>query len=81
MPESSPIAFILANTSVGPYQPPNSSNEDLLKRDRRSKHLKKYWRLLQKNAWKLKGQHRYWRPSFRDHLTEAEIVDRLLSYG
>ncbi|MFZ6151101.1 ISL3 family transposase, partial [Enterococcus avium] len=34
----------------------------------------------QKNAWELKGQHRYWRPSFRDHLTEAEIVDRLLSY-
>ncbi|MDT6532472.1 transposase, partial [Enterococcus faecium] len=26
------------------------------------------------------GQHRYWRPSFRDHLTEAEIVDRLLYY-
>ena len=50
------------------------------KGDRRSKHLKKYWRLLQKNAWELKGQHRYWRPSFRDHLTEAEIVDRLLSY-
>ncbi|MBH8397522.1 transposase, partial [Klebsiella pneumoniae] len=50
------------------------------KGDRRSKHLKKYWKLLQKNAWELKGQHRYWRPSFRDHLTEAEIVDRLLSY-
>ncbi|HAP7500851.1 TPA: transposase, partial [Enterococcus faecium] len=50
------------------------------KGDRRSKHLKKYWRLLQKNAWELNGQHRYWRPSFRDHLTEAEIVDRLLYY-
>ena len=50
------------------------------KSDSRSKHLKKYWKLLQKSAWELKGQHRYWRPSFRDHLTEAEIVDRLLSY-
>ncbi|WP_344697339.1 transposase, partial [Enterococcus raffinosus] len=50
------------------------------KGDSRSKHLKKYWKLLQKNAWELKGQHRYWRPSFRAHLTEAEIVDRLLSY-
>lgn len=51
------------------------------KGDRRSKHLKKYWRLLQKNAWELKGLRRYWRPSFRKPLTEAEIVDRLFSYA
>ena len=29
----------------------------------------------------LDWQNRYWRPSFRDHLTQTEIVDRLLSYN
>lgn len=42
--------------------------------------LKEILETTSKNAWELNGQHRYWRPSFRDHLTEAEIVDRLLYY-
>ena len=45
------------------------------------KHLKKYWKLLQKKQSELDWQGRYWRPSFRDHLTQTEIVDRLLSYN
>lgn len=45
------------------------------------KHLKKYWKLLQKNAWTLEYQKQYWRPSFRAHLTESEVVDRLLAYS
>ena len=45
------------------------------------KHLKKYWKLLQKKQSELDWQNRYWRPSFRDHLTQTEIVDRLLSYN
>lgn len=44
------------------------------------KHLKKYWKLLQKDSWELNYQDRRWQPSFRAHLTETEIVDRLLSY-
>lgn len=45
------------------------------------RHLKKYWKLLQKNAWELDHQKQYWRPSFRDYLTNQDIVDRLLSYS
>lgn len=44
------------------------------------KHLKRYWKLLQKNAWELNYENRRWQPSFKAHLTETEIVDRLLSY-
>lgn len=44
------------------------------------KHLKRYWKLLQKNAWDLDYEIRHWRPSFKAYLTETEIVDRLLSY-
>lgn len=50
------------------------------RRQKEYKHLKKYWKLLQKKAWTLDYKNRYWRPSFRDHLTEQEIVDRLLRY-
>lgn len=45
------------------------------------KHLKKFWKLLQKNAWELDYEQRHWRPSFRAHLTEQDIVDRLLAYS
>lgn len=45
------------------------------------KHLKRYWRLLQKTNAELDYEHRYWQPSFRDYLTQTEIVDRLLSYS
>lgn len=44
------------------------------------RHLKKYWKLLQKNQSKLDFEKRLWRPSFRSYLTETELVDRLLAY-
>lgn len=48
--------------------------------DKRYKQLKKYWKLLQKKQSELDWCHRKWQPSFKDHLTQTEIVDRLLSY-
>lgn len=51
------------------------------KKDKRYRHLKKYWKLLQMNTSKIDYERRYWRPSFRDHLTQSEIVERLLSYS
>lgn len=44
------------------------------------KHLKRYWKLLQKSAWELDYDSRRWQPSFKAHLTETEIVDRILTY-
>jgi transposase len=44
------------------------------------RHLKKYWKLLQKDQSKLDFEKRHWRSSFRSYLTETEIVDRLLAY-
>ncbi|MBL1228610.1 ISL3 family transposase, partial [Enterococcus sp. BWB1-3] len=44
------------------------------------KQLKRYWRLLQKNAWSLDYTKSRWHPSFRAYLTESELVDRLLGY-
>lgn len=49
--------------------------------DKRYKHLKKYWKLLQKKADDLNWEKRYWSPSFKAHLTQTEIVNRLLSYS
>nr|WP_313627791.1 transposase [Enterococcus italicus] len=46
----------------------------------RYKQLKKYWKLLQKKQSELDWCHRKWQPSFKDYLTQTEIVDRLLSY-
>lgn len=44
------------------------------------RHLKKYWKVLQKNQSKFNFEKRHWRPSFRAYLTESELVDRLLAY-
>ena len=44
------------------------------------RHLKKYWKLLQKNQSKLDFEKRLWRSSFRAYLTETEVVDRLITY-
>ncbi|MHC5269127.1 ISL3 family transposase [Enterococcus sp. LJL98] len=46
--------------------------------NKRHKHLKKYWKLLQKKNRDLDWEKRYWRPSFalplsKDHLTQTEI--------
>ncbi|WP_236923589.1 transposase, partial [Enterococcus faecium] len=42
------------------------------------KQLKRYWKLLQKDERKLDYTRRLWRPGFKAHLTETDIVDRLL---
>lgn len=44
------------------------------------RHLKKHWKLLQKNHSTLDFEKRLWRPSFLTYLTETELIDRLLSY-
>lgn len=50
--------------------------------DKRSigKKLKRYWKLLQKDETKLNYEKRLWRPCFKNHLTESEIVDWLLRH-
>ena len=42
------------------------------------KQLKRYWKLLQKDESKLDYTRHLWRSGFKTHLTETEIVDRLL---
>ena len=37
-----------------------------------------YWKLLQKKETQLNDEKQIWRASFKDYLTESEIVDRLL---
>ena len=41
--------------------------------------MKRYWKLLQKEEAKLNYEKRVWCSSFKDYLTESEIVDRLLA--
>ncbi len=41
--------------------------------------MKRYWKLLQKEEAKLNDEKRVWCSSFKDYLTESEIVDRLLA--
>ncbi|MFD0846617.1 ISL3 family transposase, partial [Streptococcus saliviloxodontae] len=51
--------------------------------DRRSQEyraLKRYWKLIQQDSRKLSDK-RFYRPTFRMHLTNHEIVKRLLSYS
>ena len=43
------------------------------------KKMKRYWKLLQKEEAKLNDEKRVWCASFKDYLTESEIVDRLLA--
>ncbi|MFS9032019.1 ISL3 family transposase [Streptococcus anginosus] len=42
--------------------------------------LKRYWRLLQQDSRKLSHK-RFYRPAFRAHLTNQEILHQLLSYS
>ncbi|MGT2658533.1 transposase, partial [Streptococcus saliviloxodontae] len=42
--------------------------------------LKRYWKLIQQDSRKLSDK-RFYRPTFRMHLTNHEIVKRLLSYS
>ena len=43
------------------------------------KALKRYWKLIQQDSRKLSDK-RFYRPTFRMHLTNQEILEKLLSY-
>ena len=42
--------------------------------------LKRYWKLIQQDSRKLSDK-RFYRPTFRMHLTNKEILEKLLSYS
>ena len=44
------------------------------------KALKRYWKLIQQDSRKLSHK-RFYRPTFRLHLTNREILEKLLSYS
>ena len=44
------------------------------------KAIKRYWKLIQQDSHKLSDK-RFYRPTFRMHLTNKEILDKLLSYS
>ena len=51
--------------------------------DRKSheyKALKRYWKLIQQDSRKLSHK-RFYRPTFRMHLTNREILEKILSYS
>lgn len=51
--------------------------------DRRSheyKALKRYWKLIQQDSLKLSDK-RFYRPTFRSHLTNKKVLEKLLSYS
>ena len=51
--------------------------------DRKSheyKAIKRYWKLIQQDSRKLSNK-RFYRPAFRMHLTNKEILDKLLGYS
>ena len=51
--------------------------------DRRSheyKALKRYWKLIQQDSRKLSDK-RFYRPTFRSHLTNKKVLEKLLSYS
>ena len=51
--------------------------------DRRSheyKALKRYWKLIQQDSRKLSDK-RFYRPTFRSHLTNKEVLEKILAYS
>ena len=42
--------------------------------------IKRYWKLIQQDRRKVSDKH-FYRPTFRMHLTNKEILDKLLSYS
>ena len=42
--------------------------------------IKRYWKLIQQDSRKLSDK-RFYRPTFRMHLTNQEILEKLLSYS
>ena len=47
---------------------------------REYKAVKRYWKLIQQDSRKLSDK-RFYHPTFRMHLTNKEILDKLLSYS
>ena len=54
--------------------------KQLDKKSHEYKPLKRYWKLLQQDSRKLSHK-RFYRPTFRMHLTNKEILEKLLSYS
>ena len=50
------------------------------KKSHKYKALKRYWKLLQQDSRKLSHK-RFYRPTFRMHLTNKEILEKILSYS
>ena len=51
------------------------------RKSREYKAIKRYWKLIiQQDSRKLSDK-RFYRPTFRMHLTNKEIIDKLLSYS
>jgi len=46
----------------------------------RTQAIKRYWKLIQQDSRKLSDK-RFYRPTFRMHLTNKDILDKLLSYS
>ena len=44
------------------------------------KAMKRYWKLIQQDSRKLSDKRFYW-PTFRSHLTNKEVLEKLLSYS
>ena len=44
------------------------------------KAIKRYWKLIQQDSRRLSDKRFYW-PTFRSHLTNKEILEKLLSYS
>ena len=44
------------------------------------KAIKRYWKFIQRNSRKVSDK-RFYRPTFRMHLTNKEILDNLFSYS
>ena len=45
-----------------------------------NKAIKRYWKLIQQDSRKLSDK-RFYRPTFRSHLTNKEILEKLLAYS
>ena len=58
----------------------NKPISDTLRKSHKYKAIKRYWRLIQQDNRKLSDK-RFYRPTFRMHLTNKEILDKFLSYS
>ena len=57
-----------------------SNHESIWAKSHEYKAIKRYWKLIQQDSRKLSDK-RFYRPTFRMHLTNKEILDKLLSYS